>query len=51
MVGPYLTVTTALVNAENSMFLHGASPAGALNSATQAVNSIISSYNQRIGST
>jgi sn-glycerol 3-phosphate transport system substrate-binding protein len=47
--GPYLTVTTALVNAENSMFQHGASPAQALKTATQHVDSVISSYDQRIG--
>ena len=49
VVGPYLTVTTAMVDAENSMLLHGASPAAALRTATQHVDSVISSYNARLG--
>jgi sn-glycerol 3-phosphate transport system substrate-binding protein len=51
VVGPYLTITTALVDAENSMFDHGVSPASALQAATQQVDSVLSSYNQRIGTT
>jgi sn-glycerol 3-phosphate transport system substrate-binding protein len=49
VVGPYLTVTRAMVAAENDMFLHGASPASALRTASQQVTSTIAGYNQRIG--
>jgi sn-glycerol 3-phosphate transport system substrate-binding protein len=49
VVGPYLTVTTAMVNAENSMFLHGASPAQALRTAARHVDGVLSTYDQRIG--
>ncbi|MGH9092121.1 MAG: ABC transporter substrate-binding protein, partial [Acidimicrobiales bacterium] len=49
VIGPYLTVTKALVNAENSMFTQGASPAAALRTATSHVNAVIAGYNQRIG--
>ncbi len=50
-LGPYLTMTTAIVNGENAMFVHGVSPSKALASTAGQVNSIISSYNQRIGTT
>ena len=47
--GPYLTINGAMVNAMNAMYEHGVSPSAALKTAAQHVNSVISSYNQRIG--
>jgi ABC-type glycerol-3-phosphate transport system substrate-binding protein len=47
--GPYLTVTTAVTDAENAMFEHGATPAAALKTAQQHVDAILGSYDQRIG--
>ena len=49
MLGPFDTVRTAIVNAENSMFSSGVSPAKALSQAQTASNKLITVYNQRIG--
>jgi sn-glycerol 3-phosphate transport system substrate-binding protein len=51
VIGPYPTVRTAILNAEESMYTHGASPTAALRTAQQQVNSILSNYNQRVGAT
>ena len=47
--GPYLTVNRAMVSAMNAMYTHGTGPSAALKTATQHVNSVLSTYNQRIG--
>jgi sn-glycerol 3-phosphate transport system substrate-binding protein len=47
--GPYLTVNKAIVTAEDSMYQHGASPSAALKTASRQVDSILSTYNGRIG--
>ncbi len=49
VLGPFDTVRTAIVNAENSMFSSGVSPAKALSQAQTASNKLITVYNQRIG--
>jgi len=49
VIGDYTDVRTAVLNAEMSMYQSGVSPAAALAAATQQVNSILQSYNQRIG--
>ena len=40
---------TDVVNAEISMYTSGVSPANAVKTAEQNVNSVISSYNSRLG--
>jgi sn-glycerol 3-phosphate transport system substrate-binding protein len=49
VLGPYDDVRTAIVNAENSMFVSGVAPATALAQAESAANTLITDYNQRIG--
>jgi hypothetical protein len=49
VLGPYDTVRTAIVNAENSMFVNGVTPAKALSQAQAASNALITTYNQRVG--
>jgi sn-glycerol 3-phosphate transport system substrate-binding protein len=49
VLGPYDTVRTAIVNAENSMFVNGVAPAKALSQAQAASNALITTYNQRVG--
>lgn len=50
VIGPYTQVRTAELNAEESMFQSGTSPAAALAAATQQVDQILTQYDQRIGS-
>jgi sn-glycerol 3-phosphate transport system substrate-binding protein len=50
VIGPYPTVRTAVLDAEESMYQQGVSPTVALRAAASEVTSIITSYNQRIGS-
>ena len=49
VIGDYTDVRTAVLNAEMSMYQGGVSPATALSTASQQVNTILESYNQRIG--
>ena len=49
VIGPYADVRTDVLNAEISMYTQGVSPATAVKSAAQNVNSTISSYNSRLG--
>ena len=49
ILGPFDDVRTAVVNAEDSMFVNGVAPATAVGRAQTASNGLISSYNQRIG--
>ena len=49
VIGPYEDVRTDIVNAEDSMFTGGASPSTAVRSAQQNVDSSISDYNTRLG--
>ncbi len=49
VIGPYDDVRTDVVNAEISMYTGGVSPAAALKSAEQNVNSTIEDYNSRLG--
>jgi sn-glycerol 3-phosphate transport system substrate-binding protein len=49
VIGPYADVRIDVLNAEESMYTQGVSPAKALASAASAVNNTISSYNQRLG--
>ncbi len=48
MIGPYADVRTDVLNAEISMYTQGVTPAAAIKSAEQNVNSTISSYNSRL---
>ena len=50
VIGPYADVRTDVLNAEISMYTQGVSPAAAVKAAAQSVNSTISSYNSRLGS-
>ena len=50
VIGPYADVRTDVLNAEISMYTQGVSPAAAVKAAAQSVNSSISSYNSRLGS-
>lgn len=50
VIGDYSDVRTAVLNAEMSMYQSGVSPAAALSAAASQVNSILQSYNQRLGS-
>ena len=49
VIGPYADVRTDVQNAEISMYTNGVSPASAVKTAEQIVNSTISSYNSRLG--
>jgi sn-glycerol 3-phosphate transport system substrate-binding protein len=49
VVGPYADVRIDVLNAEESMYTQGISPAKALANAESAVNSTIADYNQRLG--
>jgi sn-glycerol 3-phosphate transport system substrate-binding protein len=49
VIGPYADVRIDVLDAEESMYTQGTSPAAALASAASAVNTTISSYNQRLG--
>ena len=49
VIGPYADVRIDVLDAEESMYTQGVSPAKALASAASAVNNTISSYNQRLG--
>jgi sn-glycerol 3-phosphate transport system substrate-binding protein len=49
VIGPYVSVRSAIRDAENSMFLNGTAPKDALANAAKGANSAISDYNQRIG--
>jgi sn-glycerol 3-phosphate transport system substrate-binding protein len=49
VIGDYSDVRTAVLDAEMSMYQSGVSPATALSTASQQVNTILASYNQRIG--
>ena len=49
VIGPYADVRIDVLNAEESMYTMGVSPTKALAGAQSAVNSTISSYNQRLG--
>lgn len=49
VIGPYATVRKDVLDAEESMYQQGVSPAKALKAALQQANSAISSYNQRLG--
>jgi hypothetical protein len=42
-------VRTDVLDAEETMYLQGVSPAAALKAAASAVNATIVSYNQRLG--
>ena len=50
VLGPFDDVRTAVVNAEDSMFVSGVAPATAVAQAQSSANGRITSYNQRIGS-
>jgi sn-glycerol 3-phosphate transport system substrate-binding protein len=50
VLGPFDDVRTAVINAEDSMFVNGVAPATAVAQAQTASNALITSYNQRIGS-
>ncbi len=49
VIGPFPQVRTDVLNAEESMYQQGVSPAAALKSAARAVNATISQYNQSLG--
>lgn len=49
VLGPYAAVRTDVIDAEESMYQQGVSPATALKTALAKVNATITSYNQRIG--
>jgi sn-glycerol 3-phosphate transport system substrate-binding protein len=49
VLGPFDDVRTAIVNAENSMFTSGTTPAAALARAQAASDTLITNYNQRVG--
>jgi sn-glycerol 3-phosphate transport system substrate-binding protein len=50
VIGPYDSVRTTMLDAEESMFQQGTSPSAALRSASGQIDSILASYNQRLGS-
>ncbi len=50
VIGPYADVRTDVLNAEISMYTEGVKPAAAVKAAAQSVNSSMSSYNSRLGS-
>jgi sn-glycerol 3-phosphate transport system substrate-binding protein len=49
VIGPYPTVRTDMLDAEESMYQQNVSPATALKNALRKVDATITSYNQRIG--
>jgi sn-glycerol 3-phosphate transport system substrate-binding protein len=49
VIGPFPEVRTDVLNAEESMYQQGVSPAKALQNATRAVDATISQYNQSLG--
>jgi sn-glycerol 3-phosphate transport system substrate-binding protein len=49
VIGPYADVRTDVVNAEISMYTGGVSPATAVKTAEQNVNSTMQDYNSRLG--
>jgi hypothetical protein len=49
VIGPYGDVRIDVLNAEESMFTAGVTPAKALANALKAANATISNYNQRLG--
>ena len=49
VIGPYADVRIDVLDAEESMYTMGVSPTKALAGAQSAVNSTISTYNQRLG--
>jgi sn-glycerol 3-phosphate transport system substrate-binding protein len=49
VIGPYADVRTDVQNAEIAMYTNGLSPADAVKTAEQTVNSTISQYNSRLG--
>ena len=49
VIGPYDSVRTALITAENSMFVNGTSPTAAIAGAQAASDKLITTYNQRLG--
>jgi sn-glycerol 3-phosphate transport system substrate-binding protein len=49
VIGPYDDVRTDVLNAEISMFTQGVSPAKAVSTAAQNVNTTLSGYNSRLG--
>jgi sn-glycerol 3-phosphate transport system substrate-binding protein len=50
VIGPYADVRTDVLNAEISMYTQGVKPAKAVSTAEQNVNTTISDYNSRLGS-
>jgi sn-glycerol 3-phosphate transport system substrate-binding protein len=50
VIGPYEDVRTDIVNAENSMFTGGVSPAAAVRSAQEAADASMADYDSRLGS-
>ena len=50
VIGPYTQVRTAELNAEQSMFQGGVSPAKALAAATSQIDAIMTQYDARVGS-
>ncbi len=50
VIGPYADVRTDVLNAEISMYTQGVKPAKAVSAAEQSVNTTISDYNSRLGS-
>jgi hypothetical protein len=49
VIGPYADVRIDILDAEESMYTSGVSPATALANAEKAANNTIASYNQRLG--
>ncbi|HEX3947111.1 MAG TPA: extracellular solute-binding protein [Acidimicrobiales bacterium] len=50
-IGPFTTVRKAVLTAEESMYQQGVKPAAALKTAQKQIDSILASYNQRLGVT
>jgi sn-glycerol 3-phosphate transport system substrate-binding protein len=50
VIGPYDDLRIAVLNAEESMYTAGVSPAAALAAAAKAANTTLSEYNARLGS-
>ena len=51
VIGPFPTVRTDELTAEESMYTHGVSPAKALAGLVKSVNTTLANYNQRLGVT
>jgi len=49
VIGAYNDVRSAVLDAEESMYINGVAPATALKNAANAANAAITAYNQRIG--